>query len=48
MAEIFLWIEFTDGSPDQATTYQKEKMKKEMSKRMSGNINPVTHMNIQI
>ena len=35
----FFWIEFTDGSPDQATAYQKEKMKKEMSKRMSGNVN---------
>ena len=41
MAEIFFWIEFTDGSPDQATAYQKEKMKKEMSKRMSGNVNSV-------
>ena len=39
MTEIFFWIEFTDGSPDQATAYQKEKMKKEMSKRMSGNVN---------
>ena len=43
IAVIFFWIEFTDGSPDQATAYQKEKMKKEMSKRMSGNINTVTH-----
>ena len=43
MTEIFFWIEFTDGSPDQATAYQKEKMKKEMSKRMSGNVNSVIH-----
>ena len=39
----FFRIEFTDGSPDQATAYQKEKMKKEMSKRMSGNVNSVIH-----
>ena len=37
--KYFLWIDFSDGSPDQATAYQKEKMKKEMSKRMSGNVN---------
>ena len=43
MAVKNFWIEFTDGSPDQATAYQKEKMKKEMSKRMSGNVNSVIH-----
>ena len=43
MAVKIFWIEFTDGSPDQATAYQKEKMKKEMSKRMSGNVNSVIH-----
>ena len=48
MAVIFFWIEFTDGSPDQATAYQKEKMKKEMSKRMSGNMNSGTHRHISI
>ena len=42
-AEIFFGVEFTDGSPDQATAYQKEKMKKEMSKRMSGNVNSMIH-----
>ena len=46
--KYFLWIDFSDGSPDQATAYHKEKMKKEMSKRMSGNVNSVTHKNIQI